>query len=415
MTRRIAIWLACLSFPLIVNGWASAGSNERPPLPSPPYPFFDLKIDRATDEKASKAATPGTAAEKCDLIAGNLSDPDLPPAIRNLIRDRKEPLDLGEGWAACSVAIKERPDLRRLHYQLGRIYYRQNTYDEMYLELHTAANMGSAIAAAVLGRNILEGVGRPADIELGRKVLEVAASWGYADAYVDLASLYLKTSPSKGDIATGKDLLKKAVANGSIRGMRYLAWVLLNDFDTPAHNHIRSLYRKSEIDPTQGGADGATTNEAIAFLDGNWNCGEYATHRYDDFYARIEDDLSFVGSSNNLVITRRAYDKIVLLPSNNATSLTTTKYNYRSPFSELDPNVIVNGDFVKLSCTKGRCIDIVSFVEFDSGMVAQNNISIKNNHESSVSLHACNAEMAPRVARALKYLITANGGKPPPF
>lgn len=129
----------------------------------------------------------------CDRLAAH---PDDPEAVAQGVLD--EQLIVGRATTACENAIKENPELPRLHFQLARNYLAGDRIEDGVEQLILAAEAGHGAALAFLGDVHLSGVpGIEPDPLLAQEFYEKALASGFEPARKILAEFVDMTEEFK--------------------------------------------------------------------------------------------------------------------------------------------------------------------------------------------------------------------------
>lgn len=123
------------------------------------------------------------AVEACDRLAGYRHDPDKPPGVTGVAF---ADIDPRRAIRACTRAVRTRPELARLRFQLGRAFERKKDYAQAAQHYRVASDTGSAPAQWSLGLMLLRGRGVERDETAGLRLVHDAAKRGIVGAYISL-------------------------------------------------------------------------------------------------------------------------------------------------------------------------------------------------------------------------------------
>ena len=133
----------------------------------------------------SAAFAQGAPATDCDRLAAEADDVErTAPAVAD------EALDPALAVPACEAAVAQRPDSRRLVFQLGRAYLKAANLNGAFARFHDAAEQGHVLAQTYLGALYLEGSGTAKDDVQAALWFRKAADAGDSVAQYNLATLF---------------------------------------------------------------------------------------------------------------------------------------------------------------------------------------------------------------------------------
>jgi TPR repeat protein len=184
----------------------------------------------------------------CDQLAGEPEDADLPgPPGKGI---GWEAIDVATAEPACRQAVKDHPDERRYLVELGRVLWKQGTYDEAMAQYQSAMDKGSVIAISALGLFYQNGDGVAEDDAKAAEYFQQAIDKGSVAGMSNLAYLYqYDFIPGKG-AADALALYERGMATGDTSSMidlGYLYWQGKGTAKDPAR--AQQLFRQAIAGP----------------------------------------------------------------------------------------------------------------------------------------------------------------------
>jgi serine/threonine protein kinase len=128
-------------------------------------------------------------ASACDQYAAYAHDPNKPKTVDGV---NFRNIDAEAAIAACTNALKSKPEDARRRFQLGRSYEKQRKYGTAAKLYRKAANQGSSAAEWSLGLLYLYGRGVTKDQYEGLNMIRRAARKKMPGAYISLGWFYWK-------------------------------------------------------------------------------------------------------------------------------------------------------------------------------------------------------------------------------
>ncbi|GJE40767.1 hypothetical protein KHHGKMAE_4864 [Methylobacterium persicinum] len=135
---------------------------------------------------------------------------------------------------ACRAAIAEAPQLRRLHFQLGRAYDRQGANQDAYQAYRRASDLGSGAAKVNIGILFRQGRRFEKNDAKARSWFREAAEAGIPEGMFCYATAFDNAIGGAPDIAAAKLWYGKAAERGTTKARDALVRLELNGVVTGA-------------------------------------------------------------------------------------------------------------------------------------------------------------------------------------
>ena len=225
-----------------------------------------------------RAVQLGFVPNACDFEAGDHLDPDGMGLTRYANEIQPE-----RALRACEIAIAERPEVGRFHYQKGRALRALRRFDEARAAFEQARDLGHARAWNALGNfelNAQRRTGGQFDERASDEVLRLYARGveaGDPYAYYSLGRQFLRYGESEEVEIEGYDLLMRSLEVGHTFAMNELGFFYLDEgseYHDPERG-LRYLRESAEREDIYGfhnmglvqlrGLGGVTPDPALAY------------------------------------------------------------------------------------------------------------------------------------------------------
>lgn len=147
--------------------------------PSAPTAETVPTIPAKSGDLARSAIVVSAAAKACDALAAH---PDDKGKTNAGVMDEK--INAALAIERCSIAAQQEPQSGRLHFQLGRAYWKAEKYDEALEAFLKAEELEYAPAYFYIGMAYEDGLieGEKADLAMAREMYMIAAAEGFEPA-----------------------------------------------------------------------------------------------------------------------------------------------------------------------------------------------------------------------------------------
>lgn len=165
----------------------------------------------ARQESKTRLAASADFVTDCDRQAANPADPQRPRDIAGL---KLGEIQIVPALAACSLAMRQYPDIPRFIYEAGRVAQVQNDYATARQFYEKAAGMDYAASYVNLGQLYQTGNGVPKDYGEARKWYEKAVAADDPAGLHAMGWLYEQGNGVPQDYAEARRWYEKAIAAG---------------------------------------------------------------------------------------------------------------------------------------------------------------------------------------------------------
>lgn len=144
-------------------------------------------VSAASAQDAPKETADAPPLTDCDTYAASPVDPQR--ITEGVAPDK---IDVQKAIPACEAALKQYPDLARLHFQLARAYTADKQYKEAVKHYQFAVSKKHVFAAHNLAVLSLSGLGVTKSESRAAELFKLGAEGDYGNSQLQIASMYLE-------------------------------------------------------------------------------------------------------------------------------------------------------------------------------------------------------------------------------